>query len=155
MNSIHDIADYIIWKTQEDGRPLNLLKLQKLAYYVQAWHLAYHGKGIVSARFQAWVHGPVNRDLYDRFNSSMLYDAVTIEHLTPGFDPCKIPQEARNFIDGVLDAYGPFTGSQLEALTHGETPWIQARKGYGPTDLCSALIDEKLMAETYRARIKA
>ena len=40
MLTIHDAADYIIVKTLEGGEKLNLLKLQKLCYYAQAWHPA-------------------------------------------------------------------------------------------------------------------
>src|SRR5579871_6332042 len=96
-------ADYIIYKTAEDGRALNLLKLQKLAYYVQAWHLAINRAPLFAGSFEAWVHGPVNRELYDRFRDSHeLYGAVTIEDVTPGFKPKMIDAADREFIDSVL-----------------------------------------------------
>jgi uncharacterized phage-associated protein len=56
--TINDIADYIIYKSAENNEPLNLLKLQKLAYYAQAWHLALYDKPLApGARFQAWYTG--------------------------------------------------------------------------------------------------
>lgn len=152
--TIDDIADYIIFKSAEDGRPLNLLKLQKLAYYTQAWHFAIYGQPIAPARFQAWVHGPVSRELYDRFRSNLLFEAVTIENIRPGFNPNRLDPNAREFIDAVLEEYGKFSGSQLEDLTHSEAPWIQARGGRSPIERCENELDETLMGSFYRARIQ-
>ncbi|HWO17397.1 MAG TPA: type II toxin-antitoxin system antitoxin SocA domain-containing protein [Kofleriaceae bacterium] len=152
--TVDQCADYIIWKLTEDGRPLNVLKLQKLAYYVQAWHLAYHDKPMFPARFEAWIHGPVNRTLYDRFrNSHQLYGAVTLNDVRPGFDPSSLSEDARVFIDSVLEAYGGFSGSQLEELTHRELPWQKARGSLGPTERCENAIDEKTMSDYYHARL--
>lgn len=153
MITIDDIADYIIHRSAEDGRPLNLLKLQKLAYYVQAWHLALYYKPLTSARFQAWVHGPVSRQLYDRFKSNMLYDVVTVADIRPGFSAARLPQEAREFMNAVLDEYGKFSGSQLEELTHKEKPWADARVGFGEFDRCENEISEETMGAYYRARL--
>jgi uncharacterized phage-associated protein len=154
--TIDECANYIIYKVTEDGRPLNVLKLQKLAYYAQAWHLAYHEKRLFQGAFQAWVHGPVNWALYTRFrNSHQLYGAVTIQDLPRGFNPDSIPEAERSLIDAVLDAYGGFSGSQLEELTHREDPWVRARGGLGPTERCETPIDERLMGAYYRARISA
>ena len=38
---LNDVCDYIIVKLDDGGESLNLLKLQKLVFYVQAWHLAF------------------------------------------------------------------------------------------------------------------
>lgn len=153
--TINDVADYIIWKSVDDSSPpLNLLKLQKLAYYAQAWHLAINGRPIApGARFEAWVHGPVSRDLYNRFTSSMLYELVTMSNVTPGFDPTKLDANEREFLDAIMDEYGKFSGSQLEELTHREEPWKRARGALGPTEACKVQLDENLMRDYYRARV--
>lgn len=151
---VHDCADYIIWKTTEDQKALNLLKLQKLCYYVQAWNLAIKGEPMFPGNFEAWVHGPVNRDLYNRFREShQLYGAVTIDDVRPGFSPAWLGEIERQFIDSVLDEYAGYSGSQLEELTHREDPWVKARIGYGPYDRCEKAIDDKLMASFYGARL--
>lgn len=43
MASAHEVARYIIRFFQEAGDPVTNLKLQKLLYYVQGWHLALRG----------------------------------------------------------------------------------------------------------------
>jgi uncharacterized phage-associated protein len=154
MMTIDDCADYIIYKLNEDERPLNVLKLQKLMYYVQAWHLAHYRSPMFHGHFEAWIHGPVNPALYARFRRShQLYGMVTIADVKPGFDPRRLGQDDRAFIDSVIEAYGGFSGSQLEDLTHRELPWSKARGSLGPTERCEAQIDEQTMADFYRARL--
>jgi len=41
---INLVCDYIIQRVLTGGEKLNVLKLQKLLYYVQAWHLAFYKK---------------------------------------------------------------------------------------------------------------
>ena len=135
--TIHDVCDFIIVKVTEGGSGLSLLKLQKLLYYVQAWYLALIGRPLFAGRFQAWVHGPVNREVYDRFKKDKtLYSLVGAEDLRTDFDMGSIPPDVARFIDDVLEAYAGLTGTQLEEMTHNEDPWTEARKGYRPSQRC-------------------
>lgn len=153
--TIHDACDFIIVKVTEGGG-LNLLKLQKLLYYAQAWHLALFEEPLFAGRFQAWVHGPVNRQVFDRFkDDKTLYSLVGAEDVRSDFDMGSIPTDAARFIDDVLEAYAGLTGTQLEEMTHNEDPWIEARKGYRPSERCEVEIDESLMARYYRQRAQA
>lgn len=152
---IHDATDYIILKTTvEAGVRLNLLKLQKLLYYVQAWYLAFYDKPLFAGRFQAWIHGPVNRELYNRYSfTKNLYSEVSSEDIRPTFDPSKLDQQARMHIDTVLEVYAKFTGSQLEEMTHSETPWIEARQGYESNQRCEAFLNEETIKTYYKNRL--
>jgi len=49
--------------------PMPHLKLQKLAYYVEAWHLAYFGEPLIEDNFQAWLHGPVSPRIWKQFKN--------------------------------------------------------------------------------------
>lgn len=153
--TLDDCADYIIVKTSDDGAPPSLLKLHKLAYYAQAWHLALHGKRLFSpGRFEAWVHGPVSRELYKRFvGRKMLYSAVTRDDILPSFDIGSLSFKECAHIDEVLDVYAGLTGSQLEQMTHEEDPWRRARGTLRPSERCDVEIDEGLMAKYYAARV--
>jgi uncharacterized phage-associated protein len=152
---INDACDYIILRLTLAGSSLNLLKLQKLLYYAQAWHLAFNGEPLFDGKFQAWVHGPVNREIYDRFAASKsLYSELGESDIIPGFDPSRISEDDVNHLNAILDAYAKFTGSQLEALTHGERPWEEAREGCRPSQRCEREISERSMQEYYAARLK-
>jgi uncharacterized phage-associated protein len=155
MPTINTVCDYIILMCRSGGEHLNLLKLQKLLYYAQAWNLAFFEKPLFDGKFQAWVHGPVNREIYDRFsNAKTLYSEVDVTDITPDFDPEKIPEDVRLHINNVLEVYAPFSGSDLEAQAHDEEPWIIARGDCRPTQRCENELDERLMGEYYRKRLK-
>lgn len=150
-----DVCDYVISRLTAAGAPLNVLKLQKLMYYIQAWHLAFSDSPLFWGRFQAWVHGPVNRQLYDRFAiSKSLYSEIRAHDIRPGFVEGRIPSEARAHIESVLEVYAGYSGTQLEEMTHNEEPWIEAREGYASSDRCEREIDERSMAKYYRSRIE-
>ena len=55
MISVSDVCDYIIYRSQNAGRRLNVLKLHKLLYYCQAWNLAFGRGRLFDGAFQAWV----------------------------------------------------------------------------------------------------
>ena len=154
MATINQVCDYIILACQEGGERLNLLKLQKLLYYAQAWNLAINGKPLFAGKFQAWVHGPVNREIYNRFSGAKsLYSAVDQADMTEGFTLDNISPDDRQHIDNVLEVYAPFSGSDLEAQTHSEDPWIRARGTCKPTERCENELDEAFMASYYKQRL--
>jgi uncharacterized phage-associated protein len=153
--SVHDVCDYIIVKLNGADARLNVLKLHKLLYYVQAWHLAF-GKGrLFNNHFQAWVHGPVCRSIYDRFkDAKSMYSPVRLRDVRDDFDLGRLPRGAKRHVDTILEAYADFTDDQLEEMTHRERPWIAAREGYDPKERCEEQISDNVMVEFYSRRLK-
>ena len=152
--TVNDIADYFIVRCVTGGVQLNVLKLQKLVYYAQAWHLAFYNRRLFDDAFEAWVHGPVCRALYNRFrDEKSLYSPVVEADVRRGFNPDNLPGEVRAHLEEILEAYAHFSGAQLESLTHSEDPWVEARRGFGPADRCSNEIDDQVMRDYYRQRV--
>jgi uncharacterized phage-associated protein len=152
LADIDDVADYIIWKMNEASW-INVLKLQKLLYYVQAWMLAFENRRCFRGGFQAWVHGPVNRDIYDRFKDiKSMYSRVRPRDIREEFDPDKMHNAVVAHIDAVLEAYGALSDDQLEDMTHSEEPWIEARGDCSPRERCENFIAETTMRDYYAAR---
>jgi uncharacterized phage-associated protein len=146
----NQVADYIIFKFREDN--LTNLKLQKLLYYIQAWSLAIRGTRFIDCEFEAWIHGPVCRELYDRFKG--LYTFVSLETEDYESVVSAIQEEDREFIDFILDNYGGFSGSELENMSHQELPWQDARKGCRQYEFSNNVISEKIMEEYYGEKWK-
>jgi len=149
--TIFDVADYFLHRVETDeGSSITNLKLQKLCYYAQAWHLALYGKPLFDEDFEAWVHGPVNVELYNK------YRVHSWENLPPpeNFDPSKFTDEQLDFLDEIWDVYGIYDGKYLERLTHQEKPWQEAREGYGPTERCNEIISKGTMKNYYRSMLK-
>lgn len=154
MTSIDNVCDYIIVRLAEAESCSNVLKIQKLLYYCQAWNLAFHNELLFEGNFEAWIHGPVNKDIYNRFrDTKSLYSQVTEEDILRSFNPADISEQDKLRINNVLDVYASFSGTQLEEMTHKEDPWTRARSGYRPSQRCDVPIDENLMKSYYAARL--
>lgn len=151
--NINDVCDYIIRSMNEAGESPSVLKMQKLLYYCQAWHLAIFKAPLFKGEFQAWVRGPVSRDVYDRFINKTMFAPLKEDDVRPSFQNALIQDDARKLIDQVLEVYGKYSDTQLAELTHRERPWIEARGTLPPQARCETLISEETMRDTYAARI--
>ena len=146
--TVLDAAHYFLTKPDRDtGDNITHLKLQKLCYYAQAWHLALLGDRLFDAAFEAWAHGPVCRDLWDAYRDSGWHPIPPDEE----FDPNQIDDDDRIFLDEVWNAYGKFTAKHLEEMAHQETPWIEARRGLPPGARCNIVISDDSMRSYYAA----
>lgn len=139
--SIYDVADWFLSKAAMTHK-----KLQKLCYYAQAWSYALKNRRLIRADFQAWVHGPVSPALYDRFKN-FGYDTIRL----CGEYKCNMKEEDIELLENVWETYGEQTGNSLEALTHRELPWLEARKGYGENEKCTVVISPEVMKKYYRS----
>lgn len=157
MYTVNLIADYVIFKLSSDeSQGVVNLKLQKLMYYIQAWYLAFKGDKLFDSNFQAWVHGPVSRPLYDRFKESKgLYSFITIQDVlnTEQFE--EIAEKDRIHIDTVLETYAPYSATDLEVMSHREDPWIETRKGLSTFQRCEKDIDNELIGKYYAKRLSS
>jgi uncharacterized phage-associated protein len=132
---VQTLAKFII---QNSDRVSNL-KLQKLLYYVQGWHLALKGEPIFTAEIQAWVHGPVTPEVFH------LYKHFRWNPIEKPTEDLAMPASIASHTKLVLDAYGKYAASQLEALSHSESPWIDARMGLSPNAPSNAVISHQAM----------
>lgn len=149
------LSEYIL----ERGGKMSHLKLQKILFYIQALHLAYFDAPIIEDEFQAWLHGPVSRKVYDQIKGvSILYTEINYEPAAGGARPSEILKaeltaDQLDLVDEVIDEYGQLTSSQLEKLTHSEDPWINARRGYGVAERCEEVIPKEAMRQYYKQAI--
>lgn len=152
MRNYTKIANYFIGVSNTSGSLITNLKLQKLVYYAEAWHLANFNESIVDEDFEAWVHGPVVRRLYGEYRGfgwkpiiqSEITDATHAD-LVASF-----PERTRELLQMVTDEYFSLPAYQLERLTHNEDPWRLTR-GDLPEDAPSdSVIDKVLMQQYYR-----
>lgn len=150
MYNINDIADYIILnlKSEDDSVSLVNLKLQKLLYYIQAWYYGIEKKPFFNDEFQAWVHGPVNRLIYDRFkNSKYLYSEINLTDVI-NKNP-NIKKLDCEFINYILENYAQYSGAELERLSHSELPWKKTRGQLDTYTSSESIISSDLMINYY------
>lgn len=119
---VSEIANYFIWRANEDeefGDNITNLKLQKLLYYAQGFHLGWHGSAIFPEEIEAWAHGPVVRQLYFQYQECGASALSTPE----GFDPASFDEQTRELLEEVYKVYGQYSAWGLRNLTHQEPPW--------------------------------
>jgi len=139
--SVLDVAKYIL---NNDGS-MSAMKLQKLCYYSQAWHLVWDDEILFSDRIEAWANGPVAPTLYDKHRGLF---TVRADQIT-GARTAKLDRSQRESIDSVRKFYGKKSGAQLSELTHREAPWREARRGVAPGEPSTKAISVASMAEYY------
>jgi uncharacterized phage-associated protein len=155
MATIFQISDYIIFRSKTEGNSdLSALKHQKLLYYTQAWYLAFNGVPIFEEDFQAWIHGPVNREIYEMYKENKyLYSEMNLDDIKDPNVTESLTDDIKMHIDTILESYAKFSATQLEIMTHQEDPWIEARKGFAPNQRCENVIKNETMQKYYAARL--
>lgn len=141
MASAHDIAAEIL----ERQGSMSTWKLQKLAYYCQAWHLAWDEEPLFPEPIEAWANGPVVRALYTKHRGD--FSVADWPHGDSG----KLTPSERQTVKLVLSDYGDLTGRQLSVLTHNEDPWRNARAGLVATARSTRRITQEALHDYYGA----
>lgn len=139
------VAECLISLSHTKHNPVSNLKLQKVLYYSQAWHLALHKHPLFDEEIEAWVHGPVVPPVFRRFRDCR-------------WNP--IPSSGEGFnapfmlhLEEVWKVYGELSAYDLERLTHSEDPWKMARAGLPPDISSNRVISKPSMLEYYSSRL--
>jgi len=107
--SAHDVAREVRRRLPSAGA----VKIHKLLYYCQEWHLAWTGAPLFGQEIEAWANGPVVADLW--------HDEDKAREAPP---PADLPEDALETVGYVVSRYGRLSGKELIRLTHGERPWL-------------------------------
>lgn len=138
------IADRIVDFCHEHGEPITNLRLQKLLYYSQAWHLGFTGKPLFPDRLEAWVHGPAQPEVFAHFSP---FASQPIDRPPTGV---KLPASAESHLNEVLAAYSGLSAFDLERLSQRDRPWQDARRGLANDDPATPVIAVGRLRVHYR-----
>jgi uncharacterized phage-associated protein len=121
MVNADSFSKALLQRAAERGIEVDPLKLQKLTYYCQGYHLAAFGKPAVDAELNAWDHGPVVKEMYvayQHFGSK----PISLELQQDLFS--QLEESVKRVIDWVLDMHGQFRSWDLRNQSHKEAPWM-------------------------------
>lgn len=120
MYNALDIAKYLITlASPEEEDLITNLKLQKLLYYAQGFHLALFGKPVFSEQIKAWQYGPVVPEVYHTYKQ---YKTNYLPQ-PDDFNVDEYDRETQDLLDEVYEVYGQYTAPILMRFTHQEPPW--------------------------------
>lgn len=141
-----DLAIEYLLSQCEDITPL---ALQKALYYIQGFYYAFYKTYLFSEECEAWVHGPVYRDIYFRYRD---YRFDFIEG-NEEFDDSVFSSSEKAILDSVIKNICCYSGKVLEGFTHLETPWLSTRGELSPSTASDRTIEKELIG-TYFSAVK-
>lgn len=143
---VNTMSEFVILFCQNLGVTISPLKLQKLLYYVQSWHIAKFEKELLFDSLpEAWVNGPVYREVYNQHKKAFfkntnitttLDEAQLAEQLSLKQTNLNLDANQLNLLTKVLEAYSKLSDERLVLMTHSEKPWNDARRGLSPIQRC-------------------
>ncbi len=121
-----DIARKILSRVDvEHGDTISNLKLQKLLYYVQGFHLASFGRALFEEDMIAWTYGPVVPEVYDTYKKYRRRD-INTAGIT---DDVTLRPEEEALFDKVYLEYSRYSAVALMQMTHSAGPWPNHQVG--------------------------
>lgn len=163
------IANYFLTVAAGHNQILTPMKIQKLVYFANGWHLAVKGEPLINEQVEAWPYGPVIPSLYStfrRFGDQPITGRVdhtvtdfidkwemSIRRFQPSLDD--IPDQAeftKAFLSRIWDIYGGYTAIQLSNETHRPgSPWDTISKQYNGAIPKRTDIPSDLMKNYFRS----
>jgi uncharacterized phage-associated protein len=140
-----DIANKLLSKSTDydAGELMSNMKLQKMLYYQQGYHLAAFDAPLFEENIEAWMYGPVVPYVYEHFKS---HNSGGIE---PEVDtPILLTEEEEYLFNDVFEAYIDFSAYGLMNKTHYETPWRTTETGVGN------VISHEKMADFFKKKLE-
>ena len=140
---VKEIAKKIIAKTDtEHGDTISNLKLQKMLYYMQGFHLAFFGTPLFEEEIKAWQYGPVVPSVYEEYKR---YESKAID--LPEGPVIELTEDEEAVFDNVYDEYNQFSAVALMKMTHEESPWRSTE--------ISQVIDKEKIKQFFKTQIVA
>lgn len=123
MISAINLAKYLI---KVETKPefwefITNLKLQKILYYIQGYHIALFWQRIFSEEIIALQYWPVVKEVYEEYKR---YWSNGIDELYNDFNASELQlnDDQMSLISSVREEYGQFSAWKLVTLTHNESP---------------------------------
>ena len=143
IRKIDIVVDYLLCKC-EDITPL---ALQKLLYYVQGFCFAFMQQFIFKEDCEAWVHGPVFREIYEKYKEYK-FDPIECGTIIDG---AALTVYEKAIIDSVIKNLSCYSGKILEEITHVESPWLLTRRDLPAAAGTDRKIDKQLIGDYFSA----
>ena len=128
---------------------ITALALQKALYYIQGFFYAFYAEYLFTEDCEAWVHGPVYREVYQRYKDYR-FDFIT---QAESISDIVLSAAEKSIFDSVINYFCCYSGKVLEHFTHNETPWLSTR-GDLPLEMSSNRIIPRETIGSYFSEVK-
>ena len=120
MYDVRKVANWFIHQAKLDGKYLSISKISKLCYIAQGWHLGLKQTPLFNNHTEAWLEGPLIRDVtrtfhskgYNGSNPDMSYK---VTETVGGFDSA-MPQDKFEFMATIYNIHGHLNDFNLAEM---------------------------------------
>lgn len=137
------VINYLLCKC-EDITPL---ALQKALYYIQGFYFAFMQEYLFKEDCEAWAHGPVFREIYQRY-SSYRFDPIETGETC---DESILSNYEKAIVDSIIRNLCCYSGKTLESFTHSEEPWLKTRGDLNVAANSNRVIHKKVVGDYFIA----
>lgn len=116
-----DVANYIVKVCNDKEKYLNVLKLQKILYFVQAEFLVVKQKPCFLEDIEKSSFGPVVLTVYQKYK---VYTSNFPHNLRIG--KIRISKEDKELINKTVDECLKYSSTALADIIYHQEPWIKA-----------------------------
>jgi len=162
--SLPKLVDFVVAYCSINSCTITPLKLQKILYYIQSWHVAKFNKHTLFNELpEAWVNGPVYRSVYNMYKQNFYRTSPILLKIAENQaetilsikkDELDVEKEQIEVIHTITKFYASFEEQQLVLMTHTDAPWNIARIGFDDFERCNKDITADSMYEFYNPKIK-
>lgn len=138
---IDKVIKYLISRCGE----ITPLGLQKALYYAQGLYYAFFKEYLFEDECEAWVHGPVYKDVYHRFKDYQYNPIQQYGNITES----EFSADELDVIDAVVKYVCCYRATVLEEFTHNEMPWIMARADVKDNEATNIIIDKSIIGDYF------
>lgn len=138
---ISNVCKYILSRMND----MTNLALQKSLYYIQGFSYALNGRYMFEEECEAWVHGPVYREMYLEYRDFFCNSNESI----PEPDLSTFKTDEINLLDSIIKYICCYSGTTLESFTHMEAPWVNTRGDLSPTENTDRIIPKDAIGEYF------
>lgn len=139
MVTAFDVAAYIL----DELGSLPAMKLHKLVYYSQAWHLAWDNMPLFQDKIEAWANGVVIPTLY--YSHQGIFQITTVAKGNPQL----LTPDEQDTCTAVIRYYSDKSSQWLKDLVCSESPWLDTRQGMSAIERGCVEITHEAMVKYY------
>lgn len=133
------IAKYLI----SNEKITSGVRLQKIIYFIYKEYLIKYSKRPFDVEFEAWIKGPVSRELYFWYKDYLIGNLEIDEIIEQGYFTID-DIDLKLIVDEVCEKYKFVSIMTLINLSH-DSAWLYARGNLDPKDICQIkLIDKNI-----------
>jgi uncharacterized phage-associated protein len=151
------VANTFLSLSREARQTVDPMKMQKLVYFAQGWHLGLGNGPLINEPIEAWDYGPVVASLYRElrpYGAGQIVDPIREIAPKPTGGFAMVSREVDDesgiaFMRRILEVYGKFSALQLSEMTHQpNTPWSMVRAKF--PGLRAAVIPDEMMTSYFK-----